>query len=65
VLEIGLRALDGDQASAHRLRFHTRSLAGLQLLRGEASSALSPLSRPLAARIVRDEVNSRWVAARG
>lgn len=41
-----LRALD-----AYPLRFHQRPLAGLDVLRGEAVTALSPLSRRLAGQI--------------
>ncbi|MFA6228878.1 MAG: hypothetical protein WC617_01725 [Rhodanobacter sp.] len=42
-------------ANAHLLRFHARGLAGLQVLRAETSSNLSPLSRQVAGRIARDD----------
>jgi hypothetical protein len=42
-------------AGAHLLRFHTRALAGLQVFGAERSRSLSPLSRQLAGRILRDE----------
>lgn len=46
---------------AELLRFHTRALAGLQLLgAAETGDALSPLSRQLAGRIVQDEVASQF-----
>ncbi len=51
--------------SARLLRFHTRALAGLQVLGAESSGALSPLSRGLAARIVQDEGGLCWRVMRG
>lgn len=45
-------------ASAQVLRFHTRRLAGLDVLGAEATAAVSPLSRQLAGRIARAEAVS-------
>ncbi|KRE85435.1 hypothetical protein ASG75_07530 [Rhodanobacter sp. Soil772] len=42
-------------ASAQVLRFHTRRLAGLDVLGAEATAAVSPLSRQLAGRIAHAE----------
>ena len=50
---------------AYPLRFHTRALAGLQLLGAESSCALSPLSRQLAGQIARDEATTLMSAALG
>lgn len=49
-----LRALD-----ACPLRFHRRQLAGLDVLRGEAVTALSPLSRQLAEQIAWADTGQR------
>lgn len=50
---------------AHLLRFHTRALAGLQVLGAERSGALSPLSRQLAGRIAREEAITLTSSAPG